>query len=156
TPAASCALLPFLVFRVSLIGAFQPAALVIYNGNTSCVPSGAVRRRGSLAKSSPPRPSRLRKRKMPAAERRRAQTSVTRISAIARRAAGCMPEKKALRLFPLLRPRASDAVVHEAKLCHLVGTIDVAQVDQHGLLHHGLDAIEIESAELLPLGHDHQ
>src|SRR5579883_1603269 len=48
--------------------------------------------------------------------------------------------------------RPSDAVVDEAELRHLVGAIDVAQVDQDRLLHRLLDALEIEGAELLPFG----
>src|SRR5262245_38481636 len=46
-------------------------------------------------------PSRGPETESPAAERRRAQISVTRISAIAQSAASCTPNKKRLPLFPL-------------------------------------------------------
>ena len=55
-----------------------------------------------------------------------------------------------------VRPHAPDAVVVEAPARHVVGLIDVAQVDQDRPRHHGLQAVEIERAELLPLGDDHQ
>src|SRR5437764_13097280 len=59
-------------------------------------------------------------------------------------------------IHALLRLRASYAVVYKAEFRHLGRAIDVAQVDQHRLLHHRFDAVEIERAELLPLGDDHQ
>src|SRR5580692_3734574 len=51
---------------------------------------------------------------------------------------------------PLARP--PDAVIREP--LELFRPVDVAQVDQHRLLHHALEAVEIEGAELLPFGDD--
>src|SRR5689334_11440315 len=65
-------------------------------------------------------------------------------------------ESAALAAGLLCRPRPPDAVINEPELRHLGWTIDIAQIDQHGLLHHRFDAVEIERAELLPFGDDHQ
>src|SRR5205807_1988296 len=55
---------------------------------------------------------------------------------------------------PSLLPRAADAVVDEAGARHLVGAVDVAQVDDHRLRHRLLEAVEIERAKKLPFGDD--
>jgi hypothetical protein len=48
--------------------------------------------------------------------------------------------------------RPANAVVGEA--VPILRAVDVAQVDQHRLLHRGPAALEIERAELLPFGDD--
>src|SRR5690242_2353550 len=50
----------------------------------------------------------------------------------------------------------SNARMVEASARDLIRTIDVAQVDQHGLGHRLLETGEIKRAELLPFGDDHQ
>jgi hypothetical protein len=39
-------------------------------------------------------------------------------------------------------------------LLDLFGAIDVAEIDQHRRLHHGLEAGEVQRPELVPLGDD--
>src|ERR1019366_9601315 len=58
-----------------------------------------------------------------------------------------------------LRARMSgppDALIDEAVARDFLRTVDIAQIDQHRALHHRLEPREIERAELLPFGHDHQ
>ena len=53
-------------------------------------------------------------------------------------------------------PWSSDALVNEAVTGDFIRTVDVAQIDKNSLRHHALQSIEIQRAELLPLGDDHQ
>ena len=53
-------------------------------------------------------------------------------------------------------PRPPHALIRKAGAGDFLRRIDVAQVDQHRALHHVLQPLEIERAELLPFGHDHQ
>jgi hypothetical protein len=80
-----------------------------------------VRPEACTARKLPQRPTIRRppQIKSPAAERRRAHTSETRISAIAHPAAGCTRKKKALRLFPrtLAKSCASRALRARADPC---------------------------------------
>ncbi|SRR6266571_3645373 len=50
--------------------------------------------------------------------------------------------------------RAADAAVDKAAIAHRPGIEDVAPVDDHGTAHETLDAVEVELAKLVPLGHD--
>ena len=54
------------------------------------------------------------------------------------------------------RPGPSNAFVDEAVARDLVRPIDVAKIDQHRLRHDFLQPLEVERAELLPFGDDHQ
>src|SRR5712691_11106364 len=50
---------------------------------------------------------------------------------------------------------AANAAVREAQAAHRVRDVDVAPVDHNRRSHRGLEAREVELAELVPLGHDH-
>src|SRR5512135_2446901 len=52
--------------------------------------------------------------------------------------------------------RPSHALIGKAVAGDFLRPVDVAQVDQHRPLHYALEPVEIERAELLPLGDDHQ
>src|SRR5215470_14234920 len=56
----------------------------------------------------------------------------------------------------LVAVRTPDAGIEKAVLVHVLGAIDVAQVDHHWTRHQLLEAVEVERAELLPFGDDHQ
>src|ERR1700730_2140857 len=49
---------------------------------------------------------------------------------------------------------ATDAAVDEAAIPHCLRVEDIAPIDDHGTAHQTLDAIEVELAKLIPLGHD--
>ena len=49
----------------------------------------------------------------------------------------------------------ADAFIDKAERRHVLGAIDVAQVDDHGLRQFALQALQIERAVLHPFGHDH-
>src|SRR5712672_771212 len=51
--------------------------------------------------------------------------------------------------------RATDTLINETERRHILGTINVAEIDDHGLRHFALQAFEVERAVLHPLGHDH-
>jgi AraC-like DNA-binding protein len=55
-----------------------------------------------------------------------------------------------------LPPRAPDMRMGEPGTGRLVGAVRILQIHQHGALHHLLQPREVERAELLPFGHDHQ
>src|SRR5579863_4377483 len=63
------------------------------------------------------------------------------------------PGPKLRRLF---HPGAPDGDVTEIGALHLVGAIDVAQIDNDGARHGGFEPAKIERAELVPFGGDHQ
>src|SRR6266581_57126 len=52
--------------------------------------------------------------------------------------------------------RATNALVGKAKRRHVLGAIDVAQIDDHGSRHLAFQPLKIERAELHPFRHDHQ
>src|SRR5712671_4785940 len=52
--------------------------------------------------------------------------------------------------------RATNALVGKAERRHVLGAIDVAQIDDHGLRHLAFQPLKIERAELHPFRHDHQ
>src|SRR5579863_9011118 len=54
----------------------------------------------------------------------------------------------------LLHPLAPDRDVAELRPLHLVGAVDVAQIDDHRARHYALEPSQIERAELLPFGGD--
>src|SRR5579859_665418 len=65
--------------------------------------------------------------------------------------------RRAAREFGLRGPldrRAAYAGVGEAARAHVVGLIDIAQIDQHRRVHQELDAVEVERPELIPFGDD--
>src|SRR4051794_18237946 len=64
------------------------------------------------------------------------------------------PHLAARRAGKLCLASSADAVIGEAGAGHLVRTIDVAQIDEHRLVHGLLEPAEIEGAKLLPFGHD--
>src|SRR3979409_2360997 len=51
---------------------------------------------------------------------------------------------------------ASDADIGESARHHVGRLIDVAEVDHDGLAQNSSDAVEVESAKLIPLGKYHQ
>ena len=52
--------------------------------------------------------------------------------------------------------RPTDAFIAKTKCRHVLGPVDVAQIDDHRLRHLTLQALQIERAELHPFGHDHE
>src|SRR5579871_3922672 len=48
--------------------------------------------------------------------------------------------------------RTPDALVHKTVLYHFLGSIDIAQIDDYGLLHDGSQFRQVESPKLLPFG----
>src|SRR5262249_18427477 len=50
----------------------------------------------------------------------------------------------------LLQTGSTNAVIDEIVLCHFLGSVNVPQIDDHGLLHRCLQPVQIECTELLP------
>src|SRR5258708_12698369 len=68
----------------------------------------------------------------------------------------CAPQSRTCRFRGYdgcdLSAPTTNAVIR--KSLQVLGAIDIAQVHQHGLLHHPLEALEVEGAKLLPFGDD--
>ena len=56
----------------------------------------------------------------------------------------------------VFRPRAADSVIEKPGLARLGRIVNVAQVDEDLAAKQAGDAVEVEGAELVPLGNDHQ
>src|SRR5258708_22115714 len=54
------------------------------------------------------------------------------------------------------RPSPPNALVNEAESSHIVGSINIAQIDDYALRHLTLQAFQIECAELRPFRANHQ
>ena len=52
--------------------------------------------------------------------------------------------------------RPADADIREPELSHILRPVDVAQIDDDRALEQGPDADQIEAAEDVPFGHDHE
>src|SRR5205085_4280220 len=52
--------------------------------------------------------------------------------------------------------RPAHARIDEAETLHLLGPIDVPEIDDHRPRHRTLKGVEIKRSELLPFGHDDQ
>src|SRR5689334_13438351 len=66
------------------------------------------------------------------------------------------PPETTARGLPRPALLAANASVREAQAAHGGGDVDVAPVDYDRRAHRSLDPREVELAELVPLGHDHQ
>src|SRR6266704_6803554 len=69
------------------------------------------------------------------------------------------PHARGMTATPASTPRlgrATNALVGKAERRHVLGAIDVAQIDDHGLRHLTFQPFKIERAELHPFRHDHQ
>src|SRR5262252_10527845 len=90
---------------------------------------------------------------------RRLSIAITSWPSARRRSQRWLPRKPAppvtstLMRLPFSRP--SDALVAPAVDPHLAGLVDVPQVDHDGLLHPRGEAWQVERAELVPLGREH-
>src|SRR5260370_28210221 len=66
------------------------------------------------------------------------------------------PPETTARSLPPPALLAANAAVREAQAAHSRRDVDVAPVDHDRRAHRGLEAREVELAELVPLGPDHQ
>ena len=69
-----------------------------------------------------------------------------------RKRPGCLFRGRDARAPLTNGPAATDAVIGEPR--QFFGAIHVAQIHQHGLLHHPLEVLEVEGTKLLPFGDD--
>src|SRR6202022_3643870 len=61
-----------------------------------------------------------------------------------------------LHYIDLARPSPPDALVNESESSHIVGSINIAQIDDDGVRHFTLQTFQIECAELRPFRYNHQ